>query len=135
MKMVAGLVVVALWISGAAVGQIPEMHWAPPATAPQRCIYGPMMIMMPGHKDWGWIELGGPEPMPKLYPIKKAKTNLSFSNLDIDIAPAPGAICVPSKSPIYPLLLPTGTFMIYNDEGYVWPIAHFSPDPDKRWFQ
>lgn len=74
---------------------------------PQRCIYGPLLIQMPNHPDWGYISLG---------PASKGI--------------AAGSICVLSKSRIHPVLLPTGSFMIINDEGYAWTIQVFHP-PDE----
>lgn len=36
-----------------------------------------------------------------------------------------GVICAPSRSKLHLILLPTGTLMLINDEGYAWPIVHF----------
>lgn len=72
--------------------------------APRRCIYGPLLVQLPNHPDWGFVRLG---------PASEGV--------------AAGSICVPSKSAIHPVLLPTGSFMIINDEGYAWTIQVFHP--------
>lgn len=71
---------------------------------PRRCIYGPLLVQIPNHPDWGFVRLG---------PASEGV--------------AAGSICVSSKSAIHPVLLPTGSFMIINDEGYQWTIAVFRP--------